>query len=90
MSWRFWDLDGDGVKTAMEFFTILRIAVYIACGAWASFHPKEYTDIQYIGTLTASFGAGMFEIFLLKWTGKNEEGGKHSDSLHSNFTEGEG
>ena len=65
MTWRFFDIDGDGIKTAKEAFYVIRTAVYIFSGLWAVLHVNSFTDIQFIATIAASFGSSVFETFLI-------------------------
>jgi hypothetical protein len=65
MTWRFFDIDGDGVKTAKELFYVIRTGVYIFSGLWAVLHVSQFTDIQYLATIAASFGSSVFESFLI-------------------------
>lgn len=76
MTWRLFDIDGDGVKTAKEFFYVVRTAVYIFSGLWAVLHVSQFSDIQFIATIAASFGASVFETFIINWKSNVNGGNK--------------
>lgn len=70
MTWKnIFDLDGDGVKTAKEFATTLRMFVYLGCAVYViiaeGYYPEDrFSDWEFISVVTASFGAAMFEKLL--------------------------
>lgn len=88
MTWRFFDRDGDGIKTASEIAYAVRVTSYVLI-PWAMiiadiFSDTVFSDVKFIAGLAASFGAATFEIFIkAKYGGKDEADRLHSNSLHS-------
>ena len=89
MTWIVWDRNQDGKITADEIFTNVRIAVYIFCGLWCCLHPEEYTTGKYLGTIAASFGASVFERFLLNWRHRDSRIENNSDNYKPHYNKEE-
>lgn len=91
MTWNLFDTDNDGTKTLIEIFQLLRIAIYLFAGLWSVIHVSEFSDVQFIAVIAASFGSSVFEMFLkakIKGDESKKEVGKPAnmvggDSIHS-------
>lgn len=75
MTFRFWDRDGDGIKTADEIFYVLKMAFYLGLATYCviveGLTPEDrFSDFEFISIVTASFGASMYEAFLRLKFGK--------------------
>lgn len=61
---QFFDSDNDKIITLMDILYYLRIGIYLFCAVWATLHIVDFSDVQYIAVIAASFGASTFEVFI--------------------------
>lgn len=69
MTWRFFDADGDGVKTFKEFFTVVSQLTFLGLAIFAVVMEgitteDRYTELELMTIVAASFGAAVFVEFL--------------------------
>ena len=74
MSWRFWDRDGDGVKTADEFFFVIfypiRMSAYLFCLIYATVNSEHFDSEEFIFLVLSTFGLSGVELFFKYKTGR--------------------